>query len=167
MLIRSEKQKDREAVYDVNEKAFETSAEAKLVDMLSEQSQHVISLVCEHNLEIVGHIMFSPVILSGHSELKLMGLAPMSVVPQHQLKGFGSALVKTGLEQCRQLNYTGVVVLGHPRYYPRFGFSPASGFGIKSAYKVADEVFMAVELYAGALSGKSGTVSYHPVFNSV
>ena len=111
--------------------------------------------------------MFSAVKLSGHPELKLMGLAPMAVAPEHQRKGFGSALVKTGLEQCRQLNYTGVVVLGHPRYYPGFGFSPASGFGIKSAYEVADEVFMAVELYAGALSGKSGTVSYHPVFNSV
>ena len=79
MLIRSKKQKDCEAVYAVNEKAFETSAEAKLVDMLSEQSQHVISLVCEHNLEIVGHIMFSAVKLFRHPELKLMGLAPIVV----------------------------------------------------------------------------------------
>ena len=101
MLIRSEKQKDCEAVYAVNEKAFETSAEAKLVDMLSEQSQHVISLVCEHKLEIVGHIMFSAVKLSRHPELKLMGLAPMSVAPENQRKSFGSVFVETGLEQCR------------------------------------------------------------------
>ena len=167
MLIRSEKQKDCEAVYAVNEKAFETSAEAKLVDILREQSQPVISLVCEESQDIVGHIMFSAVKLSGHPELKLMGLAPMAVAPEHQRKGFGSALVETGLEQCRQRSYTALVVLGHPRYYPRFGFSPASRFGIKCEYNVSDEVFMAVELEPRALSGKSGTVRYHPAFNNV
>ena len=88
-------------------------------------------------------MMFSVVKLSGHPEIKLMGLAPMSVAPENQRKGFGSVLVETGLEQCRQLIYTAVVVLGHPRYYPRFGFSPASGFGIKCKYIVSDEVFKA------------------------
>ena len=83
MLIRSEKQKDCEAVYAVDEKAFETSAEAILVDILREQSQRVISLVCEESLDIVAHIMFSVVKLSGHLELKLMGLAPMAVTPEH------------------------------------------------------------------------------------
>ena len=167
MLIRSEKQKDCEAVYAVNEKAFETSAEAKLVDILREQSQPVISLVCEESLDIVGHIMFSAVKLSGHPELKLMGLAPMAVAPEHQRKGFGSGLVETGLEQCRQRSFTAVVVIRYPRYYPRFGFSPASGFGIKCEYNVSDEVFMAVELEPRALSGTSGTVRYHPACNNV
>jgi len=165
--MRYEEEKDFDAVYTVNERAFETSAEAKLVDKLREQSQPVISLVCEVNIEIVGHIMFSPVILSRHPEFNLMELGPMAVVPEHQRKGFGSALVKKGLEQCRQLSYIAVVVLGHPLYYPRFGFSPASGFGINSEYKVSDEVFMAVELEQGVLSGKRGSVSYHPAFSEV
>ncbi|MBT3213036.1 MAG: N-acetyltransferase [Deltaproteobacteria bacterium] len=166
-MIRAEKEKDCDAVYNVNERAFETSAEAKLVDILRAQADPVISLVCEENLEIVGHIMFSPVILSGHPELKLMGLAPMAVAPEHQCKGFGSALVMAGLEQCRQLSYAVVVVLGHPLFYPRFGFSPASGFGIKSEYKVADEVFMAIELQSEILSAKTGTIKYHAAFSSV
>ena len=83
MLIRSEKQKDCEAVYAFNEKAFETSAEATLVDILREQAQCVISLVYEESLDIVVHIMFSAVKLFGHPELKLMGLAPMAVAPEH------------------------------------------------------------------------------------
>ena len=74
MIIRDEEEKDYDAVYSVNERAFETSAEAKLVEKLRKQSRHVISLVCQLNLEIVGHIVFSSVILSKHPELKLMGL---------------------------------------------------------------------------------------------
>ncbi len=167
MLIQSEKEKDIDSVFALNVKAFETPAEAKLVDILREQADPVISLVCEDNLEIVGHIMFSPVILSGHPELKVMGLAPMAVLPEHQRKGFGSELEETGLEQCKKLSYNAVVVLGHPKYYPRFGFSPASVFGINSEYKVSDEVFMAVELEPGTLGGKTGTVRYHAAFSSV
>jgi putative acetyltransferase len=91
----------------------------------------------------------------------------MAVAPEHQRKSFGSALVETGLEQCRQLSYTEEVVLGHPRYYPRFGFSLAFGFGIKCEYNVSDEVFMAVEQEPKSLSGKSWTFRYHSVFNNV
>ena len=166
-MIRSEKENERDAVYAVNVGAFETPAEAKLVDTLRAQADLVISLVCEENLEIVGHIMFSPVLLSGHPELKVMGLAPMAVAPEHQRKGFGLALVEAGLEQCSQLSYNAVVVLGHSKYYPRFGFMPASRFMIDSEYKVADEAFMAIELRPGALSGKSGTIKYHAAFGTV
>ena len=111
MLIQSEKEKDIDSVFALNVKAFETLAEAKLVDILREQADPVISLVCEYKLEIVGHIMFSPVILSGHPELKVMGLAPMAVLPEHQRKGFGSELVETDLEQFKKLSYSAVVVL--------------------------------------------------------
>ena len=91
----------------------------------------------------------------------------MAVVTEHQRKGFGSALIKKGLEQCSQLNNIGVVVLGHPLYYQRFGFSPASGFVINSEYDVSDEVFMVAELDKGVLNGKSGAVSFHAVFSEV
>jgi len=167
MLIRAEKECDRVTVRAVNISAFELPSEADLVDALRQQAQPVVSLVAEENGEIVGHIMFSPVFLSDHPELKMMGLAPMAVAPVHQRKGTGSALVRAGLDQCRQLDFVAVVVLGHPEYYPRFGFSPSSRFGIDSEYDVPEEVFMAMELQPEALSGKTGRVTYHPAFSSV
>lgn len=167
MLVRAEQERDRAAVHAVNVAAFETSSEADLVDALREQAEPVVSLVAEDNGVIVGHIMFSPVSLSGHPGLKMMGLAPVAVSPEHQRKGIGSALVRMGLEQCKQLGFVAVVVLGHPEFYPRFGFSPSTRFGIDSEYEVPDEVFMTKELQPAALDGKTGTVKYHAVFASV
>jgi putative acetyltransferase len=167
MLIRAEKAGDRDAVYAVNVSAFETPSEAKLVDTLREQAQPVVSLVAEDNGEVIGHIMFSPVSLSGYPNLKVMGLAPMAVAPRQQRRGIGSALVRAGLDQCRQLGFAAVVVLGHPEYYPRFGFSTASQFGIDCEYEVPDEVFMALELEPDALSGKTGRVKYHAAFSNI
>ena len=167
MLIRTEEETDRAAVHDVNAAAFETPAEAQLVDALREEAQPVVSLVAEDNGKIVGHIMFSPVSLSGHPNLGVMGLAPMAVVPDYQRKGVGSALIGAGLDRCRQLGFAAVIVLGHPGYYPRFGFSPSSRFGIDSEYQVPEEVFMAMELQPGALSGKRGTIKYHAAFSEV
>ena len=167
MLIRAEKESDRDTVHTVNISAFETQSEADLVDALRQQAQPVVSLVAEENGELVGHIMFSPVSLSDHPNLKVMGLAPMAVVPVHQRTGIGSALVRAGLDQCKQLDFVAVVVLGHPEYYHRFGFSPSSQFGIGSEYDVPEEVFMAMELQPEALSGKTGRVRYHPAFSKV
>jgi len=167
MLIRAEKENERDAVYAVNASAFETKSEANLVDALLEKVQPVVSLVAVENGEVVGHIMFSPVFLSGYPNLKMMGLAPMAVTPEHQRNGIGSALVRAGLERCRQLGFVAVVVLGHPEYYPRFGFSPASRFGIDSEYEVPEDVFMAIELQPGALIGKTGRVKYNAVFSNV
>ena len=167
MLIRAEKDCDRDAVHAVNEAAFETPSEADLVDGLRQQAQPVVSLVAEENGTVVGHIMFSPVSLSNHPELRMMGLAPIAVAPAHQRKGIGSVLVRAGLDQCRQLGFVAVVVLGHPKYYPRFGFSPCSHFGIDSEYDVPEEVFMAMELQPDALSGKTGRVKYQPAFSNV
>lgn len=167
MLIRAEKENDRDAVYTVNESAFETPSEADLVDTLREQAQPLISLVAEDHGKVVGHIMFSPVSLPQYPDLKVIGLAPMAVAPQHQRKGIGSALVRAGLEQCKQLGFVAVVVLGHPEYYHRFGFSPSSRFGINSEYEVPEDVFMAIELQPAALHGKAATVKYHAAFNNV
>ena len=167
MLIRPEKKCDWDAVHAVNVSAFESPSEANLVDALREQAQLVVSMVAEENGEVIGHIMFSPVSLSGCPNLKIMGLAPMAVAPKHQQKGVGSALVKTGLEQCRQLGFDAVVVLGHPAYYPRFGFVPSSRFGIDSEYDVPEEAFMAIELKPESLNGMTGRVKYHVAFSNV
>jgi putative acetyltransferase len=167
MLIRTEEEKDRRAVYAVNAAAFETAAEANLVEALRQQAWPVVSLVAEDNQTIVGHIMFSPVSLSGHPDLKIMGLAPMAVAPIHQRKAIGSALVRAGLAQCKQQGFGAVVVLGHPEYYPRFGFSPSSGFGIGCEYEVPEQVFMVTELQPDCLRGKSGIIKYHAAFSDV
>jgi putative acetyltransferase len=167
ILVRAEKDGDHAAVHAVNVSAFETPSEADLVDALRQQARPIVSLVAENSGEVVGHIMFSPVTLPGFPELRAMGLGPMAVASTHQRQGFGSALVRAGLEQCRLLGVTAVVVLGHPGYYPRFGFSPASRFGIDSEYGVPDEVFMAMELKPDALHGITGRVKYHSAFNEV
>jgi putative acetyltransferase len=97
-------------------------------------------------------------------DVKIAGLAPMSVLPDHQKQGIGASLVNAGLSLCVSNGYKAVVVLGHPDYYPKFGFTPASTFGIKSEYDVPDEVFMVKELENGALSEYQGVVKYHPLF---
>lgn len=90
----------------------------------------------------------------------------MAVEPAHQLKGVGSALVRAGLERCKELGDGAVVVLGHPEYYPRFGFTPAARFGIRCEYDAPQEVFMATELTSGYLKNAQGTIRYHAAFGT-
>lgn len=117
---------------------------------------------------VVGHILFSRVtIQSNQAELTGIGLAPLTVLPERQNQRIGSMLIEEGLRRCREEGYRFVVVLGHPGYYPRFGFVPASRLNVKSEYNVADEVFMAMELAPGALSGCAGLAKYQPEFNEV
>lgn len=167
MIIRDERQDDRERIRAVNLSAFETSTEADLVDALRRQATPFISLVAEDEANIIGHILFSPVTLVNQPGLSLMGLAPMAVLPSRHRQGVGSRLVRAGLERCRQINTAAVVVLGHPLYYPRFGFIPAARLSLRSEYDVPEEVFMVRELRTEALSGLSGTIRYHPVFGEL
>jgi putative acetyltransferase len=167
MTIRPEQPDDIAAIRAVNEAAFDTRAEADLVDLLRAQASPLISLVAHDEGAVVGHILFSPVSLLGHPDATIMGLAPMAVLPMHQRRGIGSALVRAGLDACREGEFDAVIVLGHAAYYPRFGFQPASRFGIGCEYDVPDEVFLALELQPGALSGLSGTIRYHPAFATV
>ena len=167
MLVRNEEEKDLSAVHALNALAFKSSGEANLVDTLRKQAHPVVSLVAEENKTVVGHILFSPVSLSGHPGLKIMGLAPMAVTPAHRNKGIGSALVRAGLERCKELGFGAVVVLGHSDYYPRFGFSRSARFGIDCEYEAPEEAFMVVELQPDYLGGKSGTIKYHAAFKNV
>jgi putative acetyltransferase len=145
--------------------AFETAAEADLVDALRQQADPVVSLVAEEADAILGHIMFSPVTLANAAPgLRVMALAPMAVAGAYRRRGTGSALVTDGLRRCRQLGAGAIVVLGHPTYYPRFGFRPASHFQLTCEYSVPDDVFMALELSPGSLQNSSGVIRYHPAF---
>ena len=167
MLIRKEEMQDYAEVFAVNQAAFPTAAEAQLVNALRIQCQPIISLVAADKGKIVGHILFSPVQLAGQEGLFLMGLAPMAVLPTHQRVGIGSALVKTGLEQCQALGVGAVVLLGHATYYPRFGFVPAVRYGISCEYATHEESFMVLELQAHYLAGKRGMIHYHGAFKNL
>jgi len=167
MIIRPEELKDQHAVFAVIQSAFETPAEANLVDILRRDAHPILSLVAEQNEVIIGHVMFSPVSLTGHTDLKIMGLGPVAVDPEHQRLGIGTALIKTGLEKCNKLGYGAVIVLGHQSYYPRFGFVPSVNYGISSEYDVPPEVFMVMELQPGYLNDASGIIQYHPAFSGI
>jgi putative acetyltransferase len=165
LIIRPETTEDEAAIRHVNEEAFGQKEEAEIIEKLRSRGVLTISLVAVQDNDIVGHIAFSPVkVESEHSSFEAISLAPMAILPAYQRQGIGSQLVRAGLEECRRIGHELVVVLGHPNYYPRFGFVPASTYGIKSEYDVPDEAFMVLELRQGAYSGRSGIVKYQPEF---
>lgn len=165
MTIRNEKPGDIDKIWHIHVKAFGTAVEADLVNTLRDSGIPCISLVYEQNSQPVGHIMFTPVELTGDtSGLKLMGLAPMAVIPRYQNSGIGSSLVEAGIERCKAEGYDAIAVLGHPEFYSRFGFVPSVEYRITSGYDVPPGVFMILELAENALVGKHGTIKYHNAF---
>ncbi len=125
-----------------------------------------VSLVAEVDGRVVGHILFSDVpILTDGGTVPALSLAPMAVLPEHQRKGIGTALVRRGLEACRQQGHRAVVVLGHPDFYPRFGFSARLAVPLSSPFG-GREAWMALELAPGALGGVTGWVRYPPPFGA-
>ena len=165
VLLRPEASGDERAIRMVHELAFAPSAaEAQLVGLLREAGKADVSLVAEQNAEIVGHILFSKVTIeSAPPDCLALGLAPLGVLPEFQNKCIGSKLVREGLKVCAATNCDVVVVLGHPAYYPRFGFSRASDFRLINEFGV-DEPFMALELTKGMLEQVSGLVKYASEF---
>ena len=159
--IRPEGPDDAAAIHAVNAAAFPTAEEADLVDALRAAHAVILSLVADEDGSVVGHILFSPVTIDrpGASVIAI-GLAPMAVAPPYQRRGIGEQLVTAGLDALRAAGEKAVVVLGHPAYYPRFGFRPAADFGLcwEGGH---DEAFFAIELTAGALAG-GGVVRYRP-----
>lgn len=161
--IRPEITADQAAVRDIVTAAFAQPLEADLVDALRASGNAIISLVAEVDGAVVGHILFSPVTIAG-APSRVLGLAPVSVSPAVQRSGIGGALIRTGLAQAAALDYTAIVLLGHATYYPRFGFVPASHFGLRCEYNSPDENFMALELQPNGLANTPGLVQYGPEF---
>jgi putative acetyltransferase len=165
MNIRHETPADHEAIRRINHEGFDhRTEESKLVDLLRERGELILSLVAEDDGEVVAHIAFSPMTIEGApASFKALGLGPVAVLPAHQRKGIGSALIREGLKQCAAMEYDAVLLLGHTGYYPRFGFKPASVFGISSDYDAGDH-FMALPPREGALDGVQGKVHYPKAF---
>jgi predicted N-acetyltransferase YhbS len=170
--IRREQPGDYKAVYKLTELAFrdlEISEhnEQDLVERLRRSSSFIpeLSLVAVLEQEIVGHILLTRnKIVNDREEFESLTLAPVSVTPEHQNQGIGSQLIRTVLDTARELGFKSVFLVGHENYYPRFGFVPASKFGILSPFEVPDPVFMALELVPGGLKGVSGTIQYPSEF---
>jgi len=165
LTIRPETPEDKTSIHYANQEAFSRNQEADLVDKLRKRGVLTISLVAVLDTAIVGHIAFSPVeIASEKSSFGALALAPMAVLPPYQNKGIGSQLVTAGLQECLRLGHEIIIVLGHPNYYPRFGFVPAYSKGIGCEFEVPHEAWMIVELKQGALAGRQGKVKFQPEF---
>lgn len=164
--IRLEQPDDIAGVRETNEHAFGEPLEADLVDTLRPASEF-LSLVAITDGRVVGHILFTPIAMDPPVERRIAGLAPMAVRPEQQRTGIGGQLIRAGLEECRRRGYSAVVVLGHPDYYPKFGFVPAHTFGVTCEFPSPPEAFMALELEPRALSGVAGVVNYRPEFAAV
>jgi len=168
VLIREERPEDVAGVRRVNEQAFGQPQEAALVDALRAHDAVLLSLVALDGDRVVGHVLYSAVRLeSGGDALEGAGLAPMAVLPELQRTGIGSELVARGALELRERGCPFIVVLGHPEYYPRFGFVPASRHGVRCPWEVPDEVFLLLPLDAARLPRTASTARYRDEFSSV
>ena len=167
-MIRDEAAGDALAVRVVNEEAFGSPLEAGIVDALRADCADRLSLVAERDGSIVGHILFTPVeIAAVEGPIQGYGLAPMAVRTAWQRQGIGSALVAEGTRRLRAAGVPFVIVIGHPEYYPRFGFEPASRHGVRCQWpEVPDEAFMLLVLDPARASSLSGTARYRPEFDA-
>ncbi len=169
--IRGETQHDYNQISRLHQEAFGQDMEARLVQALRNNKQVFIpelSLVAvATDQTIIGHILFTPIdilCIEGNM-VKSLSLAPMAVRPEFQKQGIGSQLVITGLKIAKEMDFTSIFVLGHPMYYPKFGFQPAQQWHITSPFSVPNPVFMALELSENALRNISGTLIYPQEFD--
>lgn len=163
--VRAETTADAAAIAQVHTLAFGQPNEAQLVAAIRQSEQYVpeLSLVAEQAGGIVGHILFSQVSLVGEQTRSILCLAPLAVHPDWQRQGIGTALTEAGLAIADTLMAPLVVVLGHPAYYPRFGFEPSAAWGIQQPFSVPEDASMIKRLshYSDAYRG---TIHYPPSF---
>ena len=154
ITIRPEISDDYDKIFEINKQAFGGEVEARLVNNLRNTEGFVpqLSLIAIKDNEIVGHILFSIIyIQTADKKVPILALAPMAVLPKYQ-------------NQCKEMKFQAVVLVGHPEYYPRFGFTPANKKGLKLPFEAPNNAFMVYELVPGALRGVSGTIVYPTEF---
>ncbi|MEA2031573.1 MAG: N-acetyltransferase [candidate division Zixibacteria bacterium] len=167
ITIQIEQRGDIAAIRAINEVAFGQPTEDNIVDSLRNSCPDAVSLVAVEDEKILGHIFFSPIfVFAGSEVIQGMGLAPMAVLPGRQRQGIGSILVEAGIEAMRERKCPFIIVLGHPEYYPRFEFVPASHHGLSCQWNgVPNEAFMVLILEESAMEGVSGVAKYRDEFN--
>lgn len=168
VIIREERPEDIEAIRTVNQKAFGQPQEGQLVDALRKNGGVLLSLVATLNGQVVGHILYSPLSVSNNREKVIgAGLGPMAVLPEYQRQGIGGKLIEAGNQRLRERGCAFIAVLGHPEYYPLFGFDLASGHGIRCEWNVPDDVFMVLVLDESKMNGVAGVAKYRKDFSNV
>lgn len=168
MEIRNATSEDFAKIGEVIRLAFEGMAESDhreqlLVDRLRQGKTYIpeLDLAAVVDGNIVGHICMTRITVGGHDAV---ALAPLAVLPSFQRQGIGSNLIKTAHEKAVEIGYGVSVLLGHPAYYHRFGYRPASEYRIEFPFDVPDECCMVAELIPGALAAVSGPVQYPDAF---
>jgi putative acetyltransferase len=168
LTLAEEQSSDIPAVDHLITAAFGQPAEEQLVQSLRRNGGLTLSAVARLAGQPVAHVGYSPLKIGGHaSSPPALALAPVSVAPEHQRRGYGSALIRWSLERLKEGGCPAVIVLGESGFYSRFGFRRASDFRIECPYDVPGEYYMALELHAGALGGMTGLVEYRPEFSAV
>lgn len=165
ITIRQEEETDQQQVSSVIEKAFEKEEhsdqkEQFLVERLRQSTAFVpgLSLVAEVDNRVVGYILLSKIKLTGDKgKIQSLALAPVAVDPAYQHKGIGGKLIEEAHSRAKDLGFESAIVLGHPGYYPRFGYKKAADFEIKLPLNVPEEYCMAVELKANSLRNRGNT----------
>jgi putative acetyltransferase len=164
-VIRERQPADDEAIRRLNDAAFGGTYESQLVTDLRAEGLAAIELVSVDGTDVIGHILMSTLDVSvGGKPVRALALAPMSVQPGGQRQGIGSALVRDALGRAHQQGWQAVIVLGHPGFYPRFGFSAALARPLVSPF--SGDAFMALELMPGALQGGAGRIVYPSAFGA-
>lgn len=161
--IRAATAADHDAIAALNRAAFGGEDEVGIIERLRGDDLVAVELVAVRAGAIVGHILLSelPTTMDGRP-VSALALAPMAVLPGQQKQGIGGRLIEAALDEGRCLGYGAVIVLGHPDYYPRFGFSAAPASKLASPF--SGEGLMALELAPDALAGQAGTVTYPRAF---
>jgi putative acetyltransferase len=166
--FRLEQPNDCDAINALITAAFARPDEATLVNSLRQNGGLKISAIAVDGATVVAHVGFSPVQIGGHTtELPVLALAPVAVLPSHQKQGLGSALCRWAIDLCRERRVPGVIVLGEPEFYGRLGFTPAGPLGIECPFDVPGEYFMALETTPGALRNIRGRLAYRPEFDAL
>jgi len=163
--IREEQPSDIQAIREVNRRAFGQDQEGNIVDALRTNRAALLSLVAMLNDQIVGHIMYSPLLIGGSVEAAALG--PMAVLPEHQRQGIGSQLVDAGNRKLKEAGCPLIIVVGHADFYARFGFASASAHGITCEWDVPDDAFMLLVLDQAKAKGVSGFATYRHEFSTI
>jgi len=174
-IIRQEQKSDYEITERVVKIAFASAEQSdqdehNLVSRIRQSDVFIpeLSLVAvdKDKNEILGHILLSKVLIGNgdNQKVKSLALAPVSVLPDYQNKGIGKFLIEKSLKEAKELGFQSVIVLGHPEYYPKFGFRKSSLWQIKAPFEVPEEALMAIELQKGSLDNVSGVIEYPSVF---
>jgi putative acetyltransferase len=163
MHIREENPGDVAAIREVNYRAFGQHLEGDIVDELRSNGAALLSLVAIQDRHVVGHIMYSPISVGGQAMGAALG--PMAVLPEFQRRGIGSQLIQTGSRKLQDSGYPFVIVLGHADYYPRFGFKPATTYGVQCEWDVPDEAFMLLVLDESKMQAVHGLAKYRQEFS--